>query len=84
LYGYNTEPSGYSAKLNMNKNTLSVEQLNALITYAHRNGRRWKSELNYAWMSGNYCDSRDIACYLQSVRNQFGPSWLVKFSFKKA
>ena len=67
----------------MNKNTLTVEQLNALKRYASLYGRFWKQELNMAWCNGSDCREPD-GHYLRQVRNQFGPSWLVKFSFKKA
>jgi hypothetical protein len=71
-------------KLLMQAPKLNPEQLNALINYAHLIGRKWKSELNYAWMSGNYPSIlRDDACYLQQVRNTFGPSWLISFKLPK-
>lgn len=64
----------------MPKPQLTPEQLDALITFAKRNGRKWKSELNYCWMTGNYhAIDRNISGYLHQVRNQFGPSWLVNF-----
>lgn len=57
---------------------LTVEQAQALIDYAKENGRRWKSQLNHAWMTGGTTGA------LQIVRNAFGPSWLVRFSLKHA
>ena len=62
---------------------LSMEQFAALRAFADANGIRWKSKLNDAWMTGRYRDypGTDCYCYLQQVRNVFGPSWLVKFSF---
>ena len=62
---------------------LTADQLAALRTFADANGRNWKSKLNLAWYHGRYSDynGADDACSLQQVRNSFGPSWLVKFSF---
>lgn len=62
---------------------LSSEQLSALRTFADANGAQWKSKLNSAWATGRYRDYPGTALYgyLQQVRNVFGPSWLVKFSF---
>lgn len=63
--------------------TLDADQLAALRTFADANGRDWKSKLNHAWMSGRYREYNGTNEYglLQQVRNTFGPSWLVKFSF---
>ena len=63
--------------------TLLPEQLAALRTFADANGVQWKSRLNVAWVTGRYCDYPGTLeyGYLQQVRNVFGPSWLVKFSF---
>jgi hypothetical protein len=55
--------------------TLSPEQLDALQRYAAKHGTQWKSQLNLAWIRAAEPG------YLQQVRNQFGPSWLEKFSF---
>lgn len=65
------------------KSTLTSEQLAALRTFAHDNGRNWKSALNHAWSTGNWSsDLADNSGLLQQVRNTFGPRWLVRFSFK--
>jgi hypothetical protein len=64
-------------------NQLSAQQLAALSRFACRHGRQWKSKLNQSWMDGCYGNPED-AGWLQQVRNQFGPSWLVKFNLKKA
>jgi len=62
--------------------TLSAEQIAALRTFAQDNGRNWKSDLNHAWSTGDWShDYADNAGLLQQIRNTFGPSWLVKFSF---
>lgn len=60
----------------------TAEQLNALAHYAAAHGRTWKSQLNHAWMTGDYWSS-DQSNYLQQVRNEFGPSWLVRFKLEK-
>lgn len=64
-------------------NMLSSDQLAALRAFADANGRSWKSKLNVAWSTGRYDDYNDTDDYgaLQCVRNTFGPTWLVKFSF---
>ena len=55
------------------KHTPSTEQIAALRQYALDNGRYWKSQLNDDWMNGRASGE------LQQVRNEFGPSWLIKF-----
>jgi hypothetical protein len=67
----------------MQVNHPTVEQLNAVIRFATEHGRTWKSQLNDAWMTGNYVGFVG-SHLLQQVRNQFGPEWLVKFNLKKA
>jgi hypothetical protein len=59
----------------MAKLTLTPAQLEALCKWASTHGRTWKSSLRTAWMTGNY-DGFEGACYLQQIRNTFGPSWL--------
>jgi len=63
--------------------TLIDEQLAALREFADANGRDWKSKLNTAWSTGRYLAFGGTARsgQLQLIRNTFGPSWLVKFSF---
>lgn len=53
------------------------EQIDALRHYASENGRSWKSKLNLAWMNGQSNGT------LQQIRNQFGPSWLLRFQFPR-
>jgi hypothetical protein len=69
------------------KNTPNAEQIEALRLFASANGRNWKSELSNLWMNGAYnyavLGGADPGC-LQQVRNEFGPSWLVRFSLRKA
>lgn len=59
----------------------TVEQMEALKLFAAANGRSWKLELNNLWMNGAYnyavLGGSDPAL-LQQVRNEFGPSWLVR------
>ena len=67
------------------RSTLTAEQLAALRTFAQDNGRNWKRELNHAWSTGDWShDYADNSGLLQQVRNTFGPSWLVKFSFNNS
>lgn len=54
----------------------SPDQLAALQQYAAIYGRRWKSELGDLWQSGR------ANAVLQSVRNEFGPSWLASFKLE--
>ena len=66
--------------------TLTADQLAALRTFAKANGRSWKSKLNHAWSTGRYNDYSGTDEYglLQEVRNQFGPSWLVRLRLDDA
>lgn len=54
------------------------KQYAALLDFAQRHGRTWKSSLRQCWMTGQYGPS-DASNHLQQIRNSFGPSWLVKF-----
>lgn len=67
------------------KATPTPEQLAALAEFAAANGRSWKSKLNHAWMTGRYSDYAGTgrANLLQQLRNNFGPSWLARFSLGK-
>ena len=64
------------------KATPTTEQMEALKRFAEVHGRTWKSQLNDMWMIAAYSGNPD-AHLLQQVRNQFGPSWLVRFRFPK-
>jgi hypothetical protein len=57
---------------------LTVQQLEAIRTYAIENGRAWKSALRIDWETGNYSNS-ELSAELQQVRNAFGPRWLKSF-----
>ncbi len=61
---------------------LDDEQLAVLAAYAKDHGRHWKRDLNDAWSTGDYGYGEDTGT-LQTIRNTFGPSWLVRFSFTK-
>lgn len=41
-------------------------------------GRRWKHELRQVWANGRYPSNLDSGI-LQSIRNSYGPSWLVGY-----
>ena len=63
---------------------LSQEQIDALKEFAEANGRSWKSKLNHCWMTGLYrmYNGTGKSHVLQGIRNQFGPTWLSRFSLK--
>ncbi len=60
--------------------TLTTEQYNSLRDMAITYGRNWKSRLRLMWMDGDY-EGRHDSNVLQTIRNTFGPSWLVRFRF---
>lgn len=51
----------------------SPDQAAALKAYAKVHGARWKHQLLLAWENG------DCTGALQQVRNEFGPSWLLRW-----
>lgn len=57
--------------------TLRNELLQALVTYAAQNGRRWKIRLAGEW------ERATASPALMEVRNAFGPSWLQGFRLPK-
>jgi hypothetical protein len=60
------------------KQTPSPEQLAALQAWANVYGTRWKASLHTAWEKAG----QGYAAYtpqLQQLRNNFGPSWLVRY-----
>ena len=73
------------AAVKAERRELKDYQLAALRTFAQANGRNWKSALNDAWSTGRYrnYNGADDEGALQEIRNYFGPSWLVRFSFPK-
>ena len=62
-------------------NEPSTEQMIALREWARVHGRTWKAALRQAWETGDYGDFA-ASNYLQQVRNEFGPAWLVRLSLK--
>jgi len=53
----------------------SAEQIDALRAFAKKHGRYWKSKLGEMWQGGRI----DEGTILRGVRNQFGPTWLLRF-----
>ena len=61
---------------------MTNEQIEAIQQWAKRHGRKWKSALRDAWMSGDY-DTFEQSAELQRIRNEYGPTWLVAFRLSK-
>ena len=61
---------------------LTEEQARALLWFAKKNGRTWKSKLSLAWRTGKDTDMVD-GYLLRQVRNNLGPSWLTSVSMSK-
>ena len=64
------------------KKQLTAEQMKAIRSFARENGRTWKTSLRSAWETGNYAPYENAPA-LQTIRNTFGPSWLVAFNLKE-
>lgn len=62
----------------MKVRALSNEELKSIKEYAKKNGRNWKSRLLDDWM---YSRQPGV---LQSLRNNYGPSWLRGFKINPA
>ena len=58
----------------MVRRRIAPEQLGAILRFARRNGRLWKSKLQKAWLIGTCSDPA-----LQALRNTHGPEWLKSF-----
>jgi hypothetical protein len=58
---------------------LTADQARALGWFAKKNGRTWKSQLNLMWQDGRDADQID-GHLLRQVRNNLGPSWLIRTS----
>lgn len=56
------------------------EALEVLATVKARVGRNYKTLIRTAWETGNYSNDclGEWSSQLQTIRNTFGPSWLVK------
>lgn len=69
----------------MSKPQLTRAQACALSLFATLNGRRWKECLRTAWCTGDYArfGCSGLSGLLQQVRNQFGPSWLIRYKLPK-
>ena len=52
------------------------EQLAAVLAFAKKEGRTWKSTLTNCWLKAGYPGHQGYSHLLQQVRNQFGPRWL--------
>ena len=64
---------------------LTSEERGALQVFAAENGRTWKEKLSFEyWMKARIYRDRQGFEYpeLQRLRNEFGPSWLVKFKLE--
>lgn len=59
---------------------LTDEQYSTLRAYAMDHGRNWKSRLRQSWEDGDYEGRHDSN--VQTIRNTFGPSWLISFRFR--
>jgi len=59
------------------KSGLTPEQIEALQSFAKRNGRCWKSKLCTLYMSGRDADQPE-GPFLRQVRNTIGPSGLYR------
>lgn len=60
----------------------TAEQARALLDFAARNGRSWRMKLNDAWATGRDAEWPDGAL-LRQVRNNLGPSWLMRVTVAK-
>jgi hypothetical protein len=67
----------------MTKQIPNPEQIRALQIWALLHGRKWKNALAKAWSDGNYQGFHHYP-YLQQLRNNFGPSWLVRYKVPAA
>lgn len=57
---------------------LTPDQLVALDNFRTEQGRSWKAELRLCWETGCY-PNQHVAGYLQQLRNEFGPRWLIAY-----
>ena len=59
---------------------LDAGQRAALEEFKERYGENWKQELLDKWRTGAAVNAlrSGNGFYLQQIRNQFGPAWLVK------
>jgi hypothetical protein len=61
---------------------LTLEEAQAVVSWAywagHHHRQGWKQALSTAWMNAS------AGPVLQRLRNELGPSWLVKYSLSRA
>jgi hypothetical protein len=57
---------------------LTQDQEAALVAFAARHGRCWKSTLQTMWINGRDA-SEPEGSTLRRIRNQFGSAWLQKY-----
>lgn len=62
------------ARIILNSARLAVARFN------HNKGNNYKQAIRQAWCDGNYrsLGLGELDGKLQCIRNQFGPSWLIK------
>lgn len=60
---------------------LTGNQVVALAALIESTGRSWRNVLDYAWVNGRYPSGVDSAA-LQQIRNQHGPSLILKLKTK--
>ena len=63
----------------------NAQQMAAIVSFAKKFGRNWKSKLSERWRHGDeyLFVGQDSGALLRQVRNEFGPNWLKKFSLNK-
>ena len=66
----------------MKRKQPTLPQLDVIHAYANKHGRNWKSRLRDSWENGIYFDEGN-SNVLQTIRNEFGPSWLNSFRIPK-
>lgn len=64
------------------EDVLEQEQMDALVRYAARKGRNWKSHLISAWSKGTD-DREQDGGLLRKIRNVRGPVWLQSFTLPR-
>jgi hypothetical protein len=59
---------------------LTADETAALALYYETHGEAWKERLAHDWRTGRDVNALpgDHGCYLRSIRNRLGPSWLAE------
>jgi hypothetical protein len=61
----------------MKKPQLTFEELEALLTYARVEGKKWRSSLYHSWLTGLYGTAhQEYAGILRGLRRRLGPARL--------